>query len=119
MTSDQLSDILLCYEVTSVNQIKFKGDNSPNSEETIEMLKDILLDWNQQEISNFIMFATGDKVYNDDEIIVSTFVNSTNHLPSASTCSKILRIPSYETKEILNNKLRDAVEMSKNRFDLI
>ena len=119
MTADQLSEILLCYEITSINQINFKSDNSPKSEEIIDMIKEVLSNWTQKEVSDFIMFVTGDRIYNDDDIVVSSFVNSTNHLPSASTCSKILRIPTYETKEILNNKLRDAIEMSKNRFDLI
>ena len=119
LTTNQLYDILIGNQITCINQINFKNDNSPDSEEIILMLKDVLSEWNQEEVSNFIMFTTGDRTYNNDEIIVSSYVNSDNHLPSSSTCSKIIRIPLYPSNEILNSKLRDAIEMSKNRFDLI
>jgi hypothetical protein len=96
----------------------------------IEMLFDVLLDFDDHERSLFVSFATGSKSLPlgglkslDPKLTVALRVPQNEASPDASfpsvmTCANYLKLPEYSTKEILRERLRYAISEGRCGFDL-
>jgi hypothetical protein len=99
-----------------------------NDSPQIEMLFDVLLEFDDRDRSLFVRFATrslplGQLGSLDPKLTVALRVPQNEaspdaSLPSVMTCANYLKLPEYSTKEILRERLRYAISEGQRRFDM-
>jgi hypothetical protein len=101
-------------------------DDSPQ----IEMLFDVLLEFDDRERSLFVSFTTGSRSLPlgglgslDPKLTVALRVPQNGAPPDASfpsvmTCANYLKLPEYSTKEILRERLISAISEGQCGFDM-
>lgn len=75
----------------------------------------IIKEYDEQMMKNFLMFVTASQkppnfVISPEFCMTVEFVSNSDKLPTAQTCFKLLRVPSYQTIEIMRNKLNFAIQ---------
>ncbi|CAD2091537.1 ubiquitin-protein ligase, putative [Plasmodium vinckei lentum] len=112
-----------CFDVNDLyKNVVYSGGYNENSK-TIINLFEILSNFTPKEKSLFLMFVTScsrspllgfQELY--PKFCISRVVDRTR-LPTASTCVNLLKLPDYETKEILYKNLITAINGTQG-FDL-
>ncbi|CXI44047.1 ubiquitin-protein ligase, putative [Plasmodium berghei] len=112
-----------CFDVNDLrNNIIYSGGYNENSK-TIINLFEILNNFTSNEKSLFLMFVTScsrspllgfQELY--PKFCISRITDNTR-LPTSSTCVNLLKLPDYETKEILYKNLITAINGTQG-FDL-
>lgn len=87
------------------------------SHPTIINLWKVLRRFTGEEKIKFLRFVTSNsraplRGFGDlqPKFTITNSLTDTNHLPSSSTCVNLLRLPPYETIELLEEQLRKAIE---------
>ncbi len=99
-----------------------------NESRTVEALFEVLHEMNPSQRSLFLMFVLSvprTPIFGCADISPPLTIskvdlgqgNETERLPTASTCSHVLHLPEYEDKELLRQKVLQAIH-SKSGFDL-
>jgi E3 ubiquitin-protein ligase TRIP12 len=89
----------------------------------IQWLFQTLLEFEREQIEDFLQFATGARLLPIGGFAACklTVAKATDKgrdaLPTVMTCSRYLKIPAYPTKNVLKEKLLQAITDGRNGFD--
>ena len=94
---------------------KYEGYTKDST--TIKFLWEILLDFNEEEKKKFLIFVTGSDKAPIDGLAYLPFIISRNaninDLPSSHTCFNHLVLPNYLNKNLMEKKLKYAINYSE------
>ena len=95
--------------------VKYEGYNKESI--TIKYLWEILMEFNEEENQKFLIFVTGCDRAPIEGLSMLPFVigrsSDVNNLPTSHTCFNQLILPDYQNKELMENKIRIAINYSE------
>ena len=95
--------------------VKYEGYNKESI--TIKYLWEILMKFNEEEKKKFLIFVTGCDKAPIDGLAMLPFVigrnANVNDLPKSHTCFNNLILPDYQNKELMEKKIRIAINYSE------
>ena len=87
----------------------------------IKMFWEIFENYNESDRKKLLQFITGnDRIpvssSRSPKLVIAKNGNNTNRLPSSHTCVSTLLLPEYSTKQMLEDKLSKAIQMTAGFF---